>query len=160
MKPGSKYAPLYQHLRRSGQDELSLSFAEIERLIGGRLPASSARRGWWSNRRNALQASAWMEAGYHVAALDAERRRVTFRKRKLTYTARRDERGAVLWDTDLIKGLRQHMGLTQAQFAEVLGVRQQTVSEWEQGLYTPTRATAKHLSLVAERAKFIYGESA
>jgi DNA-binding transcriptional regulator YiaG len=50
------------------------------------------------------------------------------------------------------------MGLTQAQFAEELGVRQQTVSEWEQGLYAPTRATAKHLTLVAERAEFIYSK--
>lgn len=67
--------------------------------------------------------------------------------------------GAVLWDTTLIRGLRQHMGLTQGQFAEVLGVRQQTVSEWELGLYAPTRATGKHLALVAERAEFSYGEN-
>jgi DNA-binding transcriptional regulator YiaG len=158
MKPGSKYEPLYQLLRRSGKDELTLTFAEVERLVGS-LPDSAFERGWWSNRKNALQAGAWMEAGYHVEELDTVRKRVMFRKRKLAYTARRDESGTVLWDTDLIKGLRQHMGLTQAQFAEVLGVRQQTVSEWEQGLYAPTRATAKHLTLVAEQAEFTYGES-
>lgn len=157
MKSGSKYEPLYQHLRRSGKDALTLTFAEIERLVGG-LPGSASGRAWWSNRQNALQAGAWMEAGYHVVELDTGRKRVTFRKPKLAYTARRDESGTLLWDTDLIKGLRQHMGLTQAQFAEVLGVRQQTVSEWELGLYTPTRATAKHLTLVAEQAEFTYDE--
>lgn len=155
MKPG-KYEPLYQHLRRNRADELTLTFAEIERLIGGDLPESAYERGWWSNRANALQASAWMEAGYHVEELDTARKRVTFRKPKTTYAARRDEGGTILWDTELIKGLRQHMGLTQAQFAEVLGVRQQTVSEWEVGMYAPTRATAKHLMLVAERASFPY----
>lgn len=157
MKPGSKYAPLHQHLRKSGKDELTLTFAEIERLVGA-LPDSATERGWWSNRKNALQAGAWMEAGYHVAELDTAKKRATFRKPKTTYTVLRDESGAALWDTELIKGLRQHMGLTQAQFAEVLGVRQQTVSEWEQGLYAPTRATAKHLDLVAERAEFGYGK--
>jgi DNA-binding transcriptional regulator YiaG len=155
MKPG-KYEPLYQHLRRSGKDELTLTFAEIERLIGGNLPESAYERGWWGNRRNALQASAWMEAGYHAKDLDLGKKRVTFRKPKTTYIAQRDASGTVVWNTELIKGLRQHMGLTQAQFAEVLGVRQQTVSEWEVGLYEPTRATAKHLMLVAERASFPY----
>jgi DNA-binding transcriptional regulator YiaG len=48
------------------------------------------------------------------------------------------------------------MHLTQQQFAAVLGVRQQTVSEWEVGAYEPTRATCHHLTLVAERAGFQY----
>jgi DNA-binding transcriptional regulator YiaG len=160
MKSGSKYEPLYLHLRRSGKDELTFTFAEIERLIGGSLPPSAAERGWWSNRTNALQAGAWMEAGYHVEELDTVKRRVTFRKPKTTYLVRRDASGTMLWDSELIKGLRRHMGLTQAQFADVMGVRQQTVSEWEQGIYAPTRATAKHLTLVAERAEFGYGQKA
>jgi len=158
MKDGSKYRPLYEHLRQSDKDELTLTLAAIKRLVGGSLPDSALERGWWSNRQNALQASAWLEAGYRVAQLDFNKKRVTFRKLKPTYNVRHDESGAVLWDTNLIKGLRQHMGLTQGQFAEVLGVRQQTVSEWELGLYAPTRATGKHLALVAERAEFTYGK--
>ena len=152
MKYGSKYRPLYEHLRRSDKDELTLTLAAIKRLIGGSLPDSALERGWWSNRQKALQASAWLEASYRVAQLDLIKKRVTFRKLRPIYNVRHDESGAVLWDTDLIRGLRQHMGLTQAQLAEVLGVRQQTVSEWELGLYAPTRATGKHLALVAERA--------
>jgi DNA-binding transcriptional regulator YiaG len=54
--------------------------------------------------------------------------------------------------------LRQYLGLSQAQFAEQLGVRQQTISEWETGMYAPSRATRKYLTLVAERAGFSYGE--
>jgi DNA-binding transcriptional regulator YiaG len=158
MKDGSKYKPLYEHLRQSDKDELTLTLAAIKRLIGDSLPDSALKRGWWSNRQNALQASAWMEAGYRVAQLDLNKKRVTFRRLRPTYNVRSDESGAVLWDTNLIKGLRQHMGLTQGQFAEVLGVRQQTVSEWEIGLYAPTRATGKHLALVAERAEFAYGK--
>jgi DNA-binding transcriptional regulator YiaG len=40
--------------------------------------------------------------------------------------------------------------------AEQLGTRQQTISEWEKGMYTPRGASATLLSIVAERAKFEY----
>ncbi len=60
------------------------------------------------------------------------------------------------WNSELIRALRLHMGLTQAGMAKELGVRQQTVSEWEKGIYTPTRASSKHLTLVAEKAAFRY----
>jgi len=46
--------------------------------------------------------------------------------------------------------------LTQAKLAKELGVRQQTVSEWEKGVYTPTRAFSKYLTIVAEKASFHY----
>lgn len=60
------------------------------------------------------------------------------------------------WDAEKVKLLREFMGLTQQQFAEELGVRQQTVSEWEVGKYAPRRSTSKYLTLVAERAGFKY----
>jgi DNA-binding transcriptional regulator YiaG len=155
MKAGSKYEPLYLYLRRSGKEELVLTFSEIEKMIGTSLPPSAYSRGWWSNRGDALQASAWMEAGYHVAGIDLEKEHITFRKAKRHYVVRiKDD--AIEWNSELIKGLRQHMNMTQAEFADHLGVRQQTVSDWENEVYTPTRATSKHLMLVAERAEFEY----
>jgi DNA-binding transcriptional regulator YiaG len=60
------------------------------------------------------------------------------------------------WDARSVKGLRRHLDLTQAQLAEELGVRQQTVSEWETGQYTPRGASEKLLTLVAERGGFSY----
>lgn len=158
MNTGGKYRPLFNHLRRNGQDEVTLTFAKIEALLGSNLPASArSHRGWWSNRsEGGLQSQAWMKAGYHVAELDLAQERVTFRKAVVKYTVQR-EGGVVVWDSDLIKALRQHMGLNQAQLAEELGVRQQTISEWENGLYPPSRATCKHLGLVAEQAGFKYG---
>ena len=62
----------------------------------------------------------------------------------------------VAWDAEQIKALRDHLGLTQQQLAEELGVRQQTISEWEVGVYTPRRSTSKYLSLIAERAGYTY----
>ena len=52
--------------------------------------------------------------------------------------------------------MRQHLGLTQAKLAEELGTRQQTISEWEMGMYQPRGASATLLSIVAERSGFEY----
>jgi len=60
------------------------------------------------------------------------------------------------WNSETIKALRLQMGLSQKEFAEELGVRQQTVSEWETSVYEPTRATSRLLSMVAEKAGFKY----
>ena len=60
------------------------------------------------------------------------------------------------WDADRVHALRRHLGLTQQGLADELGTRQQTISEWERGLYRPRGASARLLGLVAERADFAY----
>jgi DNA-binding transcriptional regulator YiaG len=60
------------------------------------------------------------------------------------------------WDAGRVRELRRHLKLTQAGMAEQLGMRQQTVSEWEIGEYQPRGASARLLSIVAERAGFEY----
>ena len=60
------------------------------------------------------------------------------------------------WDSQHIQALRRHLGLTQCQMAERLGTRQQTISEWEIGMYKPRGASATLLAIIAERAKFEY----
>jgi len=60
------------------------------------------------------------------------------------------------WDSEYIQALRRHLGLTQRELAERLGTRQQTISEWETGMYKPRGASATLLSIIAERAQFEY----
>ena len=60
------------------------------------------------------------------------------------------------WDSEYIQTLRRHLGLTQRELADRLGTRQQTISEWELGLYKPRGASSTLLSIVAERANFRY----
>jgi DNA-binding transcriptional regulator YiaG len=60
------------------------------------------------------------------------------------------------WDGEKIHALRTHLNLTQNEMAEQLGTRQQTISEWEIGMYKPRGASATLLSIVAERARFKY----
>ena len=60
------------------------------------------------------------------------------------------------WSREEVRALRQHLNLTQARLAEELGTRQQTISEWEKGMYRPRGASATLLSIVAERSGFVY----
>ena len=46
--------------------------------------------------------------------------------------------------------------MTQRELADELGTRQQTISEWEVGLYEPRGASSKLLNIVAERSGFKY----
>ena len=61
-----------------------------------------------------------------------------------------------VWQAGQVKGLRQHLGLTQEELARELGTRQQTISEWETGMYAPRGLSERLLSIVAERAEFAY----
>ena len=60
------------------------------------------------------------------------------------------------WDGEQVRALRSHLGSTQRELAERLGTRQQTISEWEKGMYRPRGASSTLLSIVAERANFKY----
>jgi len=66
----------------------------------------------------------------------------------------------VRWDSEGIRALREHLGLTQQELADELGTRQQTISEWETGMYSPRGTSVTLLSIIAERAGFKYSASA
>lgn len=157
MKPSQKYYPLYTYLYNSQQEEHTLSFAEIEQLLGSPLPATAhSHKSWWGNRRKgALQATAWISAGYQTTHLDLVHQQITFHKTALLYPVRHQD-NKIIWDADAIKALRQQCHLSQAELAERLGMRQQTISEWETGVYLPKRSTAKYLTLIAEQLHFSY----
>jgi DNA-binding XRE family transcriptional regulator len=53
------------------------------------------------------------------------------------------------WNKDSIRGLRKFLKLSQNGFSNQLGVRQQTVSEWETGVYEPRGASTTLLNMIA-----------
>lgn len=68
-----------------------------------------------------------------------------------------DEMGAAppatsRWDAERVRALRRRRGENQQQFAERLGTRQQTVSEWERGTSHPRRMAQRLLTLLAEES--------
>ena len=56
------------------------------------------------------------------------------------------------WDAEGVRRLREQLGVTQAELADRLGTRQQTVSEWETGAAAPRRMSQRLLRMVAEEA--------
>jgi DNA-binding transcriptional regulator YiaG len=62
------------------------------------------------------------------------------------------------WDANQVKALRAYLGMTQQMFANELGVRQQTVSEWEKGIYRPRGATVTLFNLIAKQHGFKHPE--
>lgn len=55
------------------------------------------------------------------------------------------------WNAESIKNLRSKYNLKQAQIAEELGCRSQTVSEWEMGKYAPKNAYIKLLDMFEKK---------
>ena len=62
------------------------------------------------------------------------------------------------WDAKSVKALRRHLQMTQEELAREMGTRQQTISEWETGMYRPRGISERLLGMVPERAGFDYGE--
>ena len=61
----SRYDALGDYLRTADKAGVTLSFSQIERLIGARLPASArSNRSWWGNTTRSPQAAAWMRVGW------------------------------------------------------------------------------------------------
>jgi DNA-binding transcriptional regulator YiaG len=68
--------------------------------------------------------------------------------------------GGEAWTAEAVAALRRRRGLSQAGMARLLGVRQQTISEWETGLHRPRGASARLLRLLAEeRAPYDAGQA-
>jgi len=60
------------------------------------------------------------------------------------------------WNGKRVRALRKHLGYHQQRLAREMGVRQQTVSEWETGIYSPRGASITLLNIIAERSDFQY----
>jgi len=76
------YEPLEKYLFRQTGASVTMTFAEVERVIGCKLPPSAHKRNeWWSNNAtNHSQAKAWLGAGFETTNLDRKAKRVVFRR--------------------------------------------------------------------------------
>lgn len=78
----SVYAPLSLFLESQPSDvrSLSLTFADVARILGRELPASAVQhRAWWGNDQALRgQARAWLEVGWRVSGLNVTEGKVTF----------------------------------------------------------------------------------
>lgn len=77
-----KYEPLGAFLRHQRTLEVSLTFNEIEKITGVKLPPKAQHhRAWWSNNAsNNVMTKVWLEAGYESARVDMSARKLVFRR--------------------------------------------------------------------------------
>jgi hypothetical protein len=78
----SKYAQLGEYLRRQPAERVPMTFAEIERITGVKLPASAQKhRPWWSNNPdNSVLTKVWIDAGFKSEQVDMAARKLVFRR--------------------------------------------------------------------------------
>ena len=79
-----KYEPLAEFLKKQPTGEVRMSFTEIERVIGGKLPPKAQHhRAWWSNSpSNNVMTKAWLKAGFRSEQVDMAERKLVFRREK------------------------------------------------------------------------------
>jgi hypothetical protein len=78
-----KYDPLTRYLADLTADEVTLTFAEIEQIVGAPLPRTAWGPAFWSNgREGVFRVRPWVRAGWRVARahLRSESPAVTFRR--------------------------------------------------------------------------------
>jgi hypothetical protein len=67
-----KYEPLTKFLQAQHADRIEMTFAEIQKVIGTKLPSSAKLyRAWWSNNpSNSVMTAAWRDAGFRSEQVD------------------------------------------------------------------------------------------
>lgn len=77
----SRYEPLTQFLQNQPGREVRLSFAQIEQIVGFKLPAAAQQeRAWWSNAPAGAEDKAWLAAGFRSEEVDLHAGELTFRR--------------------------------------------------------------------------------
>lgn len=78
-----KYAALAEYLKNQAiQDSTTLSFGELNRILGFSLPASAwNHRPWWANQDHSPQARGWLDAGFIVESVNQHGGTVRFSRK-------------------------------------------------------------------------------
>ena len=78
----SKYSALGEYLKHQRRDVVPMTFAEIEKIAGVKLPVSAHKhRPWWSNNpKNSVMTKVWLDAGFESEQVDMPARKLMFRR--------------------------------------------------------------------------------
>jgi hypothetical protein len=147
-KTGTKYTPLNRYLiwRAEYADQVMLSFARIEGIIGDNLPFGAIRnRSWWSNTESSVQGQAWMNASWRVHNVNIEERTVTFKKveSKTVETNKKPFTPPPIRTRIRHKPSKTRISLIQAKFKNV--ERQRSSTRSYRGKFKPKPTQEKRL---------------
>lgn len=96
-----KYEPLGQFLRSQRTREVPITFREIEKITGAKLPPKAQHhRAWWSNNpSNNVMTKVWLAAGFESTQVDMAARRLVFRRVEDAKDSNRTDRTATPYAT-------------------------------------------------------------
>jgi hypothetical protein len=85
----SKYSAFGEYLKRQRHDRIPVTFGEIEKITGAKLPPSAHKhRPWWSNNaKNSVLTKVWLDAGFESEQVDMKARKLVFRRVRGPQTA-------------------------------------------------------------------------
>jgi hypothetical protein len=77
-----KYENLGAFLQKQRTREVPLTFREIEKITGVKLPPKAQHhRAWWSNNAaNNVMTKVWLDAGFESVQVDMKARKLVFRR--------------------------------------------------------------------------------
>ena len=76
----NKYYPIGKYLEKTNREVISLSFEQIEDILGFSLPNSAFNhKAWWGNGGH-IQAEAWMNYGYRTYSVNPQSGCINFKK--------------------------------------------------------------------------------
>jgi len=77
-----KYESLGAFLQKQRAREVPLTFGDIEKITGVKLPSKAQhQRAWWSNNAaNNVMTKVWLNAGFESVQVDMEARKLVFRR--------------------------------------------------------------------------------
>jgi len=79
-----KYRLLSDYLYNNNNNKISLSFIEINQILGFNLPKSAySHRAFWANTTSHSIALSWLGVGYETVDVDMEKQNVTFEKKRV-----------------------------------------------------------------------------
>ena len=83
-----KYAPIRAFLENRKSETVPMTFAEIEKVLGFKLPNSKNYPAWWSNNAtNNVMTNEWLAAGYKTEQVDIDGKKLVFRRTKSAASA-------------------------------------------------------------------------
>ena len=99
----SKYSALGDYLKGQPRDAVPMTFGEIEKIVGAKLPASAHKhRPWWSNNPdNSVMTKVWLDAGFQSEQVDIATRKLVFRRVRQPPTALPGMKSRFILSTDL-----------------------------------------------------------
>jgi len=79
---GQKFLPLGEFFRSNTKLSITMSFSEVEGILGFPLGKSAEQHSWWTRTGFMNISQCWLDNGYEIKKLSIDKKRVTFHQTK------------------------------------------------------------------------------